>query len=143
MASWGQLQLLAGWSALRQSLRWGSRGLGTTMKLEHRRTPSSGISISPIQNQPQEVHGLSYYRIADTSVSEGSSYANFTISRSGDTAYSERVLAYTGNGSATNNSDYSYKRDYVYFNPYETSKTLAFQLLMTPTQKALSTSEFT
>ena len=69
--------------------------------------------------------GYSYYRIADTSVNEGSGYANFTISRSGDTAYSERVLAYTGNGSATNNSDYSYKRDYVYFNPYETSKTFS------------------
>lgn len=87
--------------------------------------------------------GYSYYRIADTSVSEGSGYANFTISRSGDTAYSERVLAYTGNGSATNNSDYSYKRDYVFLIPTRQVKPLAFQLLMTPTQKALNTSEFT
>lgn len=70
----------------------------------------------------------SYYRISDTSLSENSGYANFTISRTGDTRYTERVYAYTSNGSASSSSDYNSTSNYVYFNPYETSKTFSVRI---------------
>lgn len=73
--------------------------------------------------------GYSYFRINDTTVSEDSGYANVTITRSGDTGYSERIYAYTSDGNAgSSTGDYSYTRNYVYFNPYETSKSFSVKI---------------
>ncbi len=70
----------------------------------------------------------SYFRVNDTTVSESSGYANITITRSGYTGYRERVYAYTSNGSATSNGDYSNTRNYIYFNPGEISKTFSVRI---------------
>ncbi len=66
---------------------------------------------------------------SDYSVNEGTASATLTVVRTGDTSGTTTVDFATGNGSATNRTDYTYRFGTLRFNPGETSK--SFTILIT------------
>ncbi len=69
------------------------------------------------------------FSATDFSVSEGTQAATLTVVRTGDTSGTTTVDFATGNGSATNRTDYTYRFGTLRFNPGETSK--SFTILIT------------
>ena len=65
--------------------------------------------------------GYSYYTIHDATVYETDSNASVTISRTGDTSHRERVWIQSTSGSARKEYDYNFSKQWVTFEPYQTS----------------------